>query len=133
MEAWRTADLHAYVDDCLEPDERLAFEQQMTQDAALARRAALWRAQNSAIRAAFDGESARTFSMSIVRHQNETASKAGRSAAVGGRPSRDGPMRQSSPASAEASRSSAKVAAPEVFRPSLVWRAGIAADRKSVV
>ena len=26
MEAWRLADLHAYVDDCLEPDERLAFE-----------------------------------------------------------------------------------------------------------
>ena len=127
MEAWRTADLHAYVDDCLGPDERLAFEQQMTQDAALARRAALWRAQNSAIRAAFDGESARTFSMSIVRHQNETASKAGRSAAVGGRPSRDGPMRQLSPASAEASRFSAKVAAPDVFRPSLVWRVGLAA------
>ena len=40
-------DLHAYVDDCLEPDERLAFEKQMAQDPALARRATLWRAQNS--------------------------------------------------------------------------------------
>ena len=29
MEAWRIADLHAYVDDCLEPDERLAFEHEM--------------------------------------------------------------------------------------------------------
>ncbi len=26
METWRLADLHAYVDDCLEPDERQAFE-----------------------------------------------------------------------------------------------------------
>jgi anti-sigma factor RsiW len=127
MEAWRIADLHAYVDDCLEPEERRAFEEQMAQDPALTRRATLWRAQNSAIRAAFDTEGARAFPISIVRHQNEPLSKAGRSAAVGGRPSRDGPMRQSSPASAEASRFSAKVAAPEVFRPSLVWRPGIAA------
>ena len=75
MEAWRIADLHAYVDDCLEPDERLAFEQQMANDPALARRAALWRAQNTAIRAAFDGEGAGAFSISIVRHQNETLSQ----------------------------------------------------------
>jgi anti-sigma factor RsiW len=127
VEAWRTADLHAYVDDCLEPDERLAFERQMTQDPALARRAAQWRAQNIAIRAAFDGESARTFSINIVRHQNETPGKAGRSAAAGGRPFRDGPMRQSPPASAEASQFSAKVAAPHVSRPSLGWRVALAA------
>ncbi len=70
METWRLADLHAYVDDCLEPDERRALEKQMAEDPALARRAALWRAQNSAIRSAFDGEGARAFSISIVRHQN---------------------------------------------------------------
>jgi anti-sigma factor RsiW len=127
MEAWRIADLHAYVDDCLEPDERLAFEQQIAQDPALARRATVWRAQNSAIRAAFHSEGAKTFSISIVRHQNETLSKAGRSADVGGRPSRDEPMRQSSPAIAEASRFSAKVAAPDAFRPPLLWRLGLAA------
>ena len=39
MEAGRLADLHAYVDDCLEPGERLAFEQLMAQNPALARRA----------------------------------------------------------------------------------------------
>ena len=99
----------------------------MAQDPALARRAALWRAQNSAIRAAFDTEGARAFSISIVRHQNETLSKAGRSAAIGGRPSRDSPMPQSSPASTEASRFSAKVAPPDVFCPSPVWRVGLAA------
>ena len=87
METWRVADLNAYVDDCLEPDERLAFEAQMAQDPALARRAAAWRAQNSAIRAAFDAEGARAFSISAARHQNEVLVKGRRSATVGGRPS----------------------------------------------
>jgi anti-sigma factor RsiW len=123
MEAWGIADLHAYVDDCLEPDERRAFEEQMAQDPALARRATLWRAQNSAIRTAFDGEGARAFSISIVRHQNETLSKARPSAAVGG----EQPTQPSSPTLADASRFSAKVAAADVFRPSLVWRVGLAA------
>jgi anti-sigma factor RsiW len=126
MEASRLADLQAYVDDCLEPDERLAFEKQMAQDPALARRATLWRAQKSAIRAAFDGEGARAFSISIVRHQNEIQGKARRSATVGGKPSYEQP-RPSSPTIADASRFSAKVAAPNAFRPSLLWRLGLAA------
>jgi anti-sigma factor RsiW len=125
MEAWRIADLHAYVDDCLEPDERLAFEQQMAQDPALARRASLWRAQNSAIRTAFDGERARAFSISIVGHQNETLAKAGRSAAVGGKPSREHPTQPSSPRIADAPRFSAKTAATDALRPSLLWRLGL--------
>jgi anti-sigma factor RsiW len=127
MEASRLADLHAYVDDCLEPDERLAFEKQMAQDPALARRATLWRAQNSAIRAAFDGEGARAFSISIVRHQNEIQGKARRSATVGGKTSYEQPARPTSPTIAGASRFSAKVAAPNPFRPSLSWRLGLAA------
>ena len=61
VETWRLADLHAYVDGCLEADERLAFEKRMEQDPALARRAADWRSQNSAIRAALDGEGAKAF------------------------------------------------------------------------
>ena len=85
MEAGRLADLHAYVDDCLEPDERVAFEQQMAQDPALARRAALWRGQNSAIRTAFEGEGVRAFPGSLVRHQTETFGRSARSGAAGSR------------------------------------------------
>lgn len=127
MEAWRIADLHAYVDGCLEPDARLAFEKQMAQDPALARRAAAWRAQNSAIRAAFDSEGAKTFSISIVRHQNETLAKGRRPATGGGKPPGEHPMRQPSPTIADASRFSAKVLAPDAFRPLLLWRPGLAA------
>ena len=67
----------------------------MAQDPALARRAALWRAQNSAIRTAFDGEGARAFPISIVRHQNETFGRAARSGAAGAKPSGEQPPRPS--------------------------------------
>lgn len=127
METWRLADLHAYVDDCLEPDERLAFETQMARDPALARRAAMWRAQNSAIRAAFDGEGARAFSISIVRHQNENPGKARRPAAAGGKPSCEQTPRSSLPVVADASRSLTEVGAPVAFRPWLLARLGLAA------
>jgi anti-sigma factor RsiW len=127
MEASRLADLHAYVDQCLDPDERLAFEMQMAQDPALARRATLWRAQNGAIRAAFDGEGARAFSIGIVRPQNEMLGKARRSATVGGRPSGEQRTRPSSPAIADASRFLANVATPNLFRSSLLRRLGLAA------
>ena len=93
MEAWRLVDLHAYVDDCLEPNERLAFEKRMAEDPALARRAAMWRAQNSAIRSAFDGEGPKAFSISIVRHQNDTQSKGRRPASAVARTSREPPSR----------------------------------------
>jgi anti-sigma factor RsiW len=127
MEAWRLADLHAYVDDCLEPDERHAFEMRMAQDPTLARRAALWRAQNLAIRAAFDGEGARAFSIAAIRHQNEILIKGRRSAVAGGRPSSEQPARSSTPAVADARFSSAKVITPGALRPSLFWRLGLAA------
>jgi anti-sigma factor RsiW len=126
MEAGRLASLHAYVDDCLEPDERLAFEQEMVQDPALARRAALWRAQNNAIRTAFDGEGARAFPISIVRHQNETFGRAARSAAAGAKPSGEQLPRATLSAVAQTRRPSAKSIAPEAFRPSLFWRLGVA-------
>jgi anti-sigma factor RsiW len=126
MEAGRLADLHAYVDDCLEPDERLAFEQQMAQDPAIARRAALWRAQNSAIRAAFDGEGARAFPISIVRPQNETFGRVARSGAAGAKPSGEQPPRPTLSAVAQTGRPSAKVSARDAFRPWLEWRLGLA-------
>jgi anti-sigma factor RsiW len=127
MEAWRIADLHAYVDGCLEPDARLAFEKQMAQDPALARRAAAWRAQNSAIRAAFDSEGAKTFSISAVRHQNETLAKGRRPATSGGKSPGEPPMRQPSPAIVDASRFSPRVIAPDAFQRLLLWRPGLAA------
>jgi anti-sigma factor RsiW len=126
MEAWRTSDLHAYVDDCLEPDERLAFEHEMAEDPALARRAALWRAQNSAIRTAFDGEGAKAFSISLVRPQNEPFGRARGPGAVGGKPSSEPRTQYSSPATPDASRFSSKAVAPDAFRGSLLWRLGLA-------
>ena len=126
METWRLADLHAYVDDCLEPDERLAFENRMAQDAALARRAAEWRAQNSAIRAALDGEGAKAFSISLVRQQNEVLSRGRRPATVGGRPG-DQPARSSLTAVVDATRSSAEVGKSSALRRSLLWRLALAA------
>ena len=126
MEAARLADLHAYVDDCLEPGERLAFEQQMAQDPALARRAALWRAQNNAIRTAFDGEGARAFPISIVRHQNEAFGRAARSEATGAKPSGEQPRRRTLSAVPETRRPAAKILARDRLRPWLVWRLGLA-------
>jgi len=125
METWRVADLHAYVDDCLEPEQRQTFEQRMAQDPALARRAAAWRAQNSAIRAALDGEGARAFSISLVRHQGEVLSQGRRPAPAGGRPSVE-QARLSVLTVADAPPSSAK-GAPSTVRPWLLWRLVVAA------
>ena len=127
METWRLADLHAYVDDCLEPDERRALEKQMAEDPALARRAAVWRAQNSAIRSAFDGEGARAFSISIVRQQNGSLGMGRRPASVVGKTSREQLARPSSPGAASAARLAAKTSAPRAFRTPLSLRLGLAA------
>jgi anti-sigma factor RsiW len=130
MEAGRLANLHAYVDDCLEPDERLAFEQRMTQDPALARRAALWRGQNNAIRTAFDGEGARAFPISLVRNQTETFGRSARSGGTSAKPSGEQLPRASLAAFAETGRDtgrpSASIWGSDAFRPWLLWRLGLA-------
>jgi anti-sigma factor RsiW len=126
METWRLADLHAYVDDCLEPDERRAFEKQMAQDPALARRAAVWSTQNSAIRSAFDGEVARAFSISIVRHQKGSLGIGRRPASVGGKSPREQSPRPPSPAAQSVTRLATKASAPRASRTPLSLRLGLA-------
>jgi anti-sigma factor RsiW len=120
----RLADLHAYVDDCLEPDERRALEKQMAEDPALVRRAAAWRAQNSAIRSAFDGEGARAFSISIVRHQNGSPGMGRRAASVGGKTPREALPR---PGAQSVARLATKTSAPRAFRTPLLLRLSLAA------
>jgi anti-sigma factor RsiW len=127
MEASRLADLHAYVDDCLGAEERSAFEKQMAEDPALARRAAMWRAQNSAIRSAFDGEGPRAFSISIVRHQNEIPGKGRRPASAGARPSREQPSRSPFSGLDDASRLDVNIGAEGAVRTLPIWRLGLAA------
>jgi anti-sigma factor RsiW len=125
MEAWRLAALHAYVDVCLGNDERAAFENRMAEDPARARRAAMWRAQHSAIRSAFDGEGPRAFSISIVRHQNEIPGKGRRPASTAAAPGRERPSWSSPPD--DASRIAANVGAAGAFRQLPSWRLGLAA------
>jgi len=75
MEERPQADLHAFVDECLEPARRHAFEAQMAANPALARRAVEWRAQNNAIRMAFGGETIGASSLDLTRR---AAGKSGR-------------------------------------------------------
>ena len=127
MEAGRLAKLHAYVDDCLTPDERRAFEQEMAGDLRLARRAASWRGQNVAIRSAFDLEGARAFSISLVRQANDSTGRGQRPAADGQRHQREPAIRLSPPSPASASRSAPKRFRPVQVRPLSLARFGLAA------
>ncbi len=120
MEGRRLADLHAYVDDCLEPAERRAFETQMAEDPALRQRAARWRAQNRAICAAFDRTGARGFAVGPRFQAGDQIGKFRRSTTPGMRFAREGGE----------SRSGAGVGAPPLSTwksaPSLAVRAGLA-------
>ena len=49
-------DAHAYVDECLSREDRIAFEARLRDDPELRRQVDLWQAQNDAIRAALEME-----------------------------------------------------------------------------
>jgi anti-sigma factor RsiW len=117
-EAWRLADLHAYVDDCLEPGERRAFEAQMAEHPALAQRATIWRDQSNAIRSAFDVDGGRAFSLNAGRQTNEFVDKRRRPAPVSMRLPRDLDA-PAGPSAASALRLVRPTRSPRGFRPPL--------------
>jgi anti-sigma factor RsiW len=127
METSRLADLHAYVDECLGPEERRAFENQIADNPALARRVATWRAQNSAIRAAFQGEGAKAFSISAARRANESLAKGRRPAPDVGRQTREQAFPFPSPDVTNKAQTAAKSGALGRFRLRANLRFGLAA------
>jgi len=73
-ERFASMDAHAYVDECLSREDRIAFEARLREDADLRRRVDLWRAQNDAIRAAFRAPSRARGPISVGRPSNENLS-----------------------------------------------------------
>jgi len=73
-ERFVSIEAHAYVDDCLGREERIAFEARLRDDAELRRRVELWRQQNDAIRAAFRAPPRARGPLSVGRPSNENAS-----------------------------------------------------------
>lgn len=67
-------DAHAYVDECLSWEDRIAFEARLRDDPELRRRVDLWQAQNNAIRAAFRAPPRTRGSFSVGRPSNENVS-----------------------------------------------------------
>jgi len=75
------AEALAYVDDCLEPAVRAAFERRLKGDPGLRREIALWESQNRAIRAAF-GAPPRNPPLELGRASNENIARHGGAAAA---------------------------------------------------
>jgi anti-sigma factor RsiW len=61
----------AYVDNCLGPAERRAFEARLRDEADLRREVALWEAQNVAIRAAYGATPSSRAAIDLGRNSNE--------------------------------------------------------------
>jgi anti-sigma factor RsiW len=79
-------DAHAYVDNSLNPEERLAFEAAMRRDAALRARVEAWEAQNEAIRLAFGATPRPRHAPPLGRPSNENAAAPCAAPATGERP-----------------------------------------------
>ena len=67
-------DAHAYVDECLSREDRIAFEARLRNDPELRRQVDLWQAQNDAIRAAFRAPPRARGPLSVGRPFNENVS-----------------------------------------------------------
>ncbi|MBV8661581.1 MAG: hypothetical protein JO107_00635, partial [Hyphomicrobiales bacterium] len=61
----------AYVDNCLTPAERRAFEARLRDDPQLRREVALWESQNAAIRSAYGAPAATPAAIDLGRNSNE--------------------------------------------------------------
>ena len=67
------AEVFAYVDNCLAPAERRAFEARMRDDPELKREVAQWEAQNCAIRAAYGAPASARAAIELGASVNENA------------------------------------------------------------
>jgi anti-sigma factor RsiW len=65
------AETFAYVDNCLTPAQRSAFEARIREESELRREVALWEAQNAAIRAAFGAPVSARAAIDLGRNSNE--------------------------------------------------------------
>jgi anti-sigma factor RsiW len=73
-ERFASMDAHAYVDECLSREDRIAFEARLRDDAELRRSVDLWQAQNDGIRAAFRAPLRARGPISVGRPSNENLS-----------------------------------------------------------
>ena len=67
-------DAHAYVDECLSREDRIAFEARLRDDPELRRQVDLWQAQNDAICAAFRAPTCARGPLSLGRPFHENVS-----------------------------------------------------------
>ncbi len=66
-----TAEAFAFVDRCLAPADRRAFQARLREDAELRRQVALWESQNEAIRAAYGAPASARAPIGLARNANE--------------------------------------------------------------
>jgi len=116
------ADVFAYVDDCLAPVERRAFEARLREDPELRRQVARWEAQNRAIRAAYGARAPARAAIDLGAGANEnipawlaSALPASRDVAAARASGEVAPTRQ--PRATPASEGPAARAAPRFLSP----------------
>ena len=71
---FETADAFAFVDHCLAPADRRAFEARLREDPELRRQVALWQSQNEAIRAAYGAPASARAPLEFAGNANENVS-----------------------------------------------------------